>query len=363
MSDIDSQLAMHPALTPSSKSGFIIGPVCDSLFIIGAPLVAVLVVIPLYKLPNAQFQYSDYGVVRDARQVFISTFIAAHLVLVYFRSHANGQIFRIYPWRFTVIPAALLVATVLSPWVMGLVGVITIWWDVYHSSLQTFGFGRIYDAKQKNNSLEGRKLDFWMNLVLYAGPVFAGAHFMDHVRQSRAQLTFLAADYSPLSDLLLDKSPDFLQRHQGYLTAMVLGLGLPFAVYYVYSYYRMHQRGYRVSWQKVWLMIITGAVSIFVWGFNSFLDAFFVMNFFHALQYFAIVWYTEQQNLTRVFRLDLFSFGKGLALLWLLLFCFLYGYWAEFEVKGTWGSGLAITTAIMHFWYDGFIWSVRKQQV
>ena len=26
-------------------------------------------------------------------------------------------------------------------------------------------------------------------------------------------------------------------------------------------------------------------------------------------------------------------------------------------------GGLTITTAIMHFWYDGFIWSVRKQQV
>ena len=65
---------------------------------------------------------------------------------------------------------------------MGVVGVLAVWWDVYHSSLQTFGFGRIYDAKVKNNPTTGRRLDYWMNLFLYLGPVLAGAHFADHIR-------------------------------------------------------------------------------------------------------------------------------------------------------------------------------------
>lgn len=348
---------------PSVKSGFIIGPVADSLLIIGAPVLAVLVVIPLYKLPESAVNYPINGVTRDLRHVFISSFIAAHLVLVYFRSHANASIFWTYPFRFTVVPIVLLVATTLSPWVMGVTGVVTVWWDVYHSSLQTFGFGRIYDAKQKNSAVAGRNLDYWMNLLLYTGPVLAGAHFVDHIRQSRNQLLFLAADHSLISDLLLERSPDFLERHQGYLAAAVLIVGLPFALFYLYSYYQMHRQGYHVSWQKVWLLLITGCVSIYVWGFHSFLDAFFVMNFFHALQYFAIVWFTEQQNLTRILRLDRFSFGKALALIWIVTLCFLYGFWAEFHVTGTWGAGLALTTAIMHFWYDGFIWSVSKKQV
>jgi hypothetical protein len=353
-----------PHDSPAKKSGFIIGPVCDSVLIIGAPILAVLIVIPLFGLPKSEvFAYPIYGVVRDLRQVFISSFIAAHLVLVYFRSHANINIFRTHPFSFTVVPAALLVATVLSPWVMGIAGVVAIWWDVYHSSMQTFGFGRIYDAKQGNNSVVGRNLDYWMNLVLYAGPVLAGAHFMDHVEQSRRQLLFLEANHSLIGDLLLEKTPDFLQRHQGLLTVAILSIGLPFAVYYLYSYYRLYKQGYFVSWQKVALFLITGTVSIYVWGFHSFLDAFFVMNFFHALQYFTIVWFAEQQNLTRVFRLDHFSFGKGLALLWIVLFCFLYGFWAGYHVTGVWGAGLAVTTVIMHFWYDGFIWSVRKRQI
>ena len=41
---------------------------------------------------------------------------------------------------------------------------------------------------------------------------------------------------------------------------------------------------------------LTGAVSLYAWGFNPFGHAFFVMNFFHAWQYFAIVWSTDKKN-------------------------------------------------------------------
>ncbi len=55
----------------------------------------------------------------------------------------------------------------------------------------------------------------------------------------------------------------------------------------------------------------TGLVSIYTWGFNTWGEAFFIMNVFHAVQYFGIV----------------------------------------------------LVMSIMHFWYDGFIWSVQKKQV
>ena len=58
-----------------------------------------------------------------------------------------------------------------------------------------------------------------------------------------------------------------------------------------------------MSWQKVWLLIITSVVSIYCWGFHSFIDAFWVMNFFHALQYFAIVAFAEKMNLAGLFQL------------------------------------------------------------
>jgi hypothetical protein len=46
-----------------------------------------------------------------------------------------------------------------------------------------------------------------------------------------------------------------------------------------------------------------------------------------------------------------------------------YGVWAEICDSGTLSSGLdlgwnvTIVVSLMHFWYDGFIWSVQKSQV
>jgi hypothetical protein len=47
-----------------------------------------------------------------------------------------------------------------------------------------------------------------------------------------------------------------------------------------------------------------------------------------------------------------------------------YGIWAELcDSGGILASGLdlgwnvTIVVSLMHFWYDGFIWSVRKSQV
>ncbi len=346
-----------------SNSGFIIGPVYDSMLIIGCPLFTLLLSAALFSLPESAFLFPIREEKLDLRFVFIAAFTTAHLFLVFFRSHANANIFREYPLRFTVVPLVLLLACGLSVWVAGLVGVIVIWWDVYHSSLQTFGFGRIYDAKRKNNPVAGRRLDYWMNLMLYTGPVLAGVHFINHIRLSQAPLQFLATDDSLVSDLLLRKAPDFLTTHQGYLAAVVLSIAVPFLIYYLYSYYLLQQQGYQISWQKVWLLTITGAVSIYVWGFRSFVDAFWIMNFFHALQYFAIVWFMEHKNITRLFRLQNFSFGKFMALVWTVTICFLFGLWAGYYATGAWMTSVVLTTSILHFWYDGFIWSVKKKLV
>jgi hypothetical protein len=49
------------------------------------------------------------------------------------------------------------------------VSVLATFWDVYHSALQTFGFARIYDRKAGNDPMVGRRLDWHLNQLLYAG--------------------------------------------------------------------------------------------------------------------------------------------------------------------------------------------------
>ena len=363
MSKLAEMLSVPQNKQPPARSGYIIGPVSDVLLIIGAPLVVMLISIPLFAIPKSACMWLVMGQKQDIRNLFSVVFIEAHLVLVFFRSHGNVNIFRAYPFRFTVIPLVLFASVDYSPYLFGIVGLVAVWWDVYHSSLQTFGFGRIYDAKQKNSPTAGRRLDYWMNLILYTGPVLAGAHFVEHLQTSQSNLNVFAVSPSFFGDLLYRQGHEFLSEHQIYITVSILTIGIPFLMYYLYSYFRLQQQGYRVSWQKVWLYVITGGVSIYVWGFHSFINAFWVMNFFHALQYFAIVLFTEHQNLSRLFRVDRFPFSSAIAGFWVVVLCLLYGFWGQHLANSHWMASLVMTTSIMHFWYDGFIWSVKKQQV
>ena len=346
-----------------SGTGFIIGPVADSIFIIGAPLLSLICGAIIYSIPKQYFDIQIRSQTVDSRLFFLQSFINAHLFLVYFRSHANVSIFKLHRWSFTVVPGLVFLLGGISPAILGLMGLVGVWWDVYHSSLQTFGFGRIYDSKMKNAANAGRSLDFWMNLLVYTGPILGGATFFNHLQNSVMSLGFLSIDSQMLDDLLVNRTPFFLMENQIYLTLAILIFGVGFVVYYLAAYYRLSQQGYRVSWQKVWLMSITSGVSIYCWGFHSFIDAFWVMNVFHALQYFAIVSFVEKKNLANLFHVSNYQRSGLLVVIWLTSFGFLYGVWSAFFAEGDWWKSVTLTTSLMHFWYDGFIWSVSKKQV
>ena len=127
---------------------------------------------------------------------------------------------------------------------------------------------------------------------------------------------------------------------------------------YVLHYVRLIRRGHIVPVQKLVLYLVTGFVSISCWGFGSFGEAFLIMNFFHALQYFAIVWWSEKATLLRFLRSPLVALpvfvGAGLG----------YGFWRAHRPDAAVAVvALGNVISLMHFWYDGFVWSVRKGQV
>ena len=88
------------------------------------------------------------------------------------------------------------------------------------------------------------------------------------------------------------------------------------------------------------------------------------MNFFHAFQYFALIWWSEGGRIEAFFGLKRFRWGKPAALFLLIAIGFAYGVWAKL-----WGESnhfalsALLVVSIMHFWYDGFIWSVRRKQI
>lgn len=349
-----------PRTVARPRSRYIVAPAYDWAFFILSPLIAlalgVLVVYsPTLITPLPQLLQRGIAYGGSIADLFMGAFIMAHLVIVFFRSHGNPAIFRLYPMRFTVVPALLLAVMMSSTWAIVVVSVLATWWDVYHSGLQTFGLGRIYDSRVGNDPKVGRRLDIILNHLIYAGPILAGVTLMDHVDDFD--------EFAAVGSGFFTAIPALVESYAAWLTWAVLAFGVPFIAYYLYCYRRYRKQGYQVSTQKVVLLSCTAAVSIFTWSFNTFGTAFLIMNFFHALQYFAIVWAMEKRGMQSLFRLDGLRIGRALTLGMFVGLAFGYGLWVEAVPSSRTYLPVILVISIMHFWYDGFVWSVRRKQV
>src|SRR5690606_25506750 len=175
---------------------------------------------------------------------------------------------------------------VVSPWLAVASTVVATFWDVWHSGAQTFGFARIYERNHGTPPELGRKLDFWLQQILYAGPILAGATLMDHVRSF--------GSFETVGDVFFSAVPARVESNARYLTYGVLAVGTALVIAYVITYWRLAQRGdWKPPWLKIWLVASTGFVSIYTWGFNTWGQAFLIMNLFHGVQYLALVWAME----------------------------------------------------------------------
>lgn len=339
------------------RGAYIAGPVYDAVMFIGAPLLALGLGVAISGTALADEEIELWGRTGTVTSFFIGSFVMAHLVLVVVRSHLNPQIFRRHPGRFVAVPLLLLVMLWGSEWALAIALVVTVWWDAVHSSLQTFGLGRIYDARRGNPPAAGRRLDLALNLLLYLGPILAGATLFEH-------LSAFAA-FERVGAIVFRQVPIHAEAHQAAFARALLVGGSIFLIFYVVQYVRLARRGHATSWQKVALLVSTGACSIYTWGFNSFGEAFFIMNFFHAWQYFGLVWWSERDNLRRLGRLGRARWGGAAALAVMLVAAGGYGVWAEWVDSNEQRLALCVTlvVSLMHFWYDGFIWSVRRREV
>lgn len=332
---------------------YIVGPVYDWVFFLAAPMLSLLLGVLVSNTWLAEDEWLFNGQHDTLAGFFIGTMIHAHLVAVVFRSHGNPSIRKLYPVRFFVVPVVLWLAILISPWMIAITTVVATFWDVWHSGAQTFGFARIYERNHGTPPALGRRMDFWLNQLLYAGPILAGATLMDHVDSFDS--------FDDVGSALFTSVPAHVDGHRALLAWFVLAAGSAFLVAYVMVYWRLAQRGYRPPWLKVWLVASTGFVSIYTWGFNSWGQAFLIMNLFHAVQYLALVWAMEGKRIAQTFRLP---DRRRLALAVYLGGVVAYGLGVQaLDAGRTALWGLTMVVSLMHFWYDAFVWSVRKAQI
>lgn len=341
-------------MSEARRSPYLISAAYDWAFFLLPPLLSLILGIAISGSSFSQRALAIGGQPQTGSKFVIGILIHAHLVAVLFRSHGNSAIRRLHPLRFFVVPLGLFFLIRSSAWIALSATVLAVWWDVWHSGAQTFGFGRIYDRNRGNPSDAGRRLDYWLNQVLYLGPILGGVTLVDHLVQLDG--------YRELGSQLFVAVPVYAVAWRGRLALAFVILASLFLTYYLISYYRLHRQGYRVSPLKIFLFVTTGACSIYTWGFNTWGEAFFIMNLFHAVQYLALVWATESEHLCR--SLGRLGRSRRLVLGLYLLFVVAYGVGAELvdlERENLWS--ITMVVALLHFWYDGFIWSVAKRQI
>ena len=160
-------------LSLGREHGYIVNRNFDLWFFILSPLWALAIGVSLDWTPLSNdvtiWSYTD-----SISDIFLASLITAHLAITIFRTHLNPDIFRRFPLRFTLIPALLMAAMLGSYKVLICMSVLATFWDVYHSGMQTFGLGRLYDMRAGNNPHRLRRLDIILNTVLYAGPIVGG---------------------------------------------------------------------------------------------------------------------------------------------------------------------------------------------
>ncbi len=347
------------SLSQKRPSTFIASPLYDTLFFIASPALSLLLVILLDRWPAARSERSILGIESAPITFFIAVWSYAHAFAVFFRTHADSRIFVRHRFRFIAVPIALFLALLWSDWVMITGLAVAGFWAVYHLGMQNFGLCRIYDARRGNPPEMGRTLDYWMTQVLTLGPFIAGLCLMP---TARVFLSFEEVGWHAPQRWL-----QALRLAQESFAPYFIALGIAFLMFYLYSYRRLIKHGYRLCPQKIALLVSSGGVSIIAWGFLSPWKAFFAMNFFHGLQYFAIVWWTERKTMRGLLRLDEVAAGTWLALLFFaattLLVGILYRLYGLDYVTLRWAAALGLSVSLLHYWYDGFVWSVQRREV
>ncbi len=326
-------------------------PLADALLVWGSPII-VLSLLCLY------LKGVELAVPAQAESLSLYPFLFAllitygHLVAVVPRAYLNPDVFSQNRRRLTIVPMVLLTVLFVSPTAFIIAGIVAYFWDVHHSAMQTFGLSRIYDFKAGNGGKYLRQTDLLLNWMLYVGPIFVGASFFLHTGElsnfAETPLTYLAT------------WPGYLQSGHGALRNVALAVWFVGIVWAVFNYRRAMDQGYKISANKLAMIASTGLVTFIAWGLMPPLIAFATINIHHALQYYVIVWVQEGGRIASFSRL-----GKQAAFALFVLFTAVValGYNFALEMDSYLWAVPFLACSLLHFWYDGFVWSVRKSAV
>ena len=310
-----------------------------------------LLIVPMFLLAQARWSAEDI-------YLFVAAFGAmGHHLPGMIRAYGDRALFQRFKWRFIFAPIFLVVVcTIFFLWDLKGIVVIVFIWGVWHGMMQTYGFCRIYDAKVGSFAALTRRLDFALCGIWFATAVLLSSQRMTDVLES-----YYSAGGPFIPPAL------FRTVQQVFLTLVLAVSGL-----FLGNFIWMWIRGKRPH--PIKLVLLITSIS-FWWYCNNIVASILVgialFEVFHDVQYLSLVWIynrnrVEKDSSIGGFMRFLFRRSGSLVGLYVGLI-FAYGALGYFkssigiETVKRMLTGVVTASALLHFYYDGFIWKVREK--
>jgi tetratricopeptide (TPR) repeat protein len=321
----------------------------DLILYVGTPLL----IIPLFMAAQARWSAQEI-------YLFVAAFGAmGHHLPGMIRAYGDRALFERFRWRFIIAPICLLAVCIgfyfwdikTNPVVL-----IVFLWGVWHGMMQTYGFGRIYDAKMGSFAVVTRRLDFAMCGIWFgAGVILSPARMTDT----------LDGFYGCGLPFIPPAAVRSLQ--QIFLVAAVA-----ISIVWLANYIRTWIAGARQNPVKLALF----ATSIAFWwycnnGVANILAGIALFEVFHDVQYLSLVWIYNRNRVEKDSSIGgfmRFIFRRSGSLIGLYV-GLVFAYGSIGYLNSSIGmetvtrvlTGVVAASGLLHFYYDGFIWKVREK--
>jgi Tetratricopeptide repeat/TPR repeat len=343
-----STLSAAAAPQVAKPSPWILDRWRDLLLFVGTPVL----LIPIFTAAQARWSAQDIF-------LFVGAFGAmGHHLPGMIRAYGDRALFDRFKIRFVVAPVALLVICVWSSvYNIQAVQLVALAWGIWHGMMQTYGFCRIYDAKAAAKAAARAKIDLALCFAWFLAAVLLSP------MRFRTCLDLYYESGGPVIP------PGVIV---GGRYAVLGALGLITAVF-GWRQWRDWSRDRVLSPVKLTLLVSSIA---FWWycnnGVQNILVGIALFEVFHDVQYLAIVWIYNRTRVERdesirgfmrfVFRRSgsLIGVYVGLVLAYGSIALTTSGVSID-AVKHVL-IGIVTASALLHFYYDGFIWKVRETQ-
>src|SRR5256886_9392161 len=310
-----------------------------------------LVIVPVFLVAQARWSAEDI-------YLFVAAFGAmGHHLPGMIRAYGDRALFQRFKWRFIFAPIFLVVVSaIFSLWDLKGIVLVAFIWGVWHGMMQTYGFCRIYDAKVGSFAELTRRLDF----------ALCGIWFATAVLLSPQRMTDTLESYYSAGGPFIP--PALLRAAQQGLLALALAVSGVFLVNFIWAW----MQGRRPS--PVKLVLLATSIS-FWWYCNNIVASVLVgialLEVFHDVQYLSLVWIYNRKRVESdksIGGFMRFVFRRSGALVGVYIgLIFAYGglslskSYVDIEAVKRILTGVVTASALLHFYYDGFIWKVREK--